>query len=140
MQKVIYWVLPWITSIPCRIKLCCHTLVNLVPRAAHTLNTSLFLQISGIFLPRKVQWVGCQGSRPELRGYSCSLWKLFHTLTVQAALRPKALINTGEQQFFFFFLVYKFLKEIHLWRRVAAGLHQQGSELGCSRKVWKRAK
>ncbi|KAI1232190.1 hypothetical protein IHE44_0007255, partial [Lamprotornis superbus] len=53
------------------------------------------MRISGIFLPRKVQWVGCQGSRPELRGYSCSLWKLFHTLTVQAALRPKALINTG---------------------------------------------
>uniref|UniRef100_A0A8C5NKT9 Sulfhydryl oxidase n=1 Tax=Junco hyemalis TaxID=40217 RepID=A0A8C5NKT9_JUNHY len=53
------------------------------------------MRISGIFLPRKVQWVGCQGSRPELRGYSCSLWKLFHTLTVQAALRPKALLNTG---------------------------------------------
>lgn len=55
-------------------------------------------QISGIFLTKKVQWVGCQGSRPELRGYTCSLWKLFHTLTVQAALRPKALINTGKQQ------------------------------------------
>ncbi|KAJ7418499.1 Sulfhydryl oxidase 2 [Willisornis vidua] len=53
------------------------------------------MRISGIFLPKKVQWVGCQGSRAELRGYSCSLWKLFHTLTVQAALRPKALINTG---------------------------------------------
>uniref|UniRef100_A0A8C5UHL2 Sulfhydryl oxidase n=1 Tax=Malurus cyaneus samueli TaxID=2593467 RepID=A0A8C5UHL2_9PASS len=55
-----------------------------------------FFQISGIFLTKKVQWVGCQGSRPELRGYSCSLWKLFHTLTVQAALRPKALQNTGD--------------------------------------------
>ncbi|XP_039235524.1 sulfhydryl oxidase 2 isoform X2 [Pipra filicauda] len=53
------------------------------------------MRISGISLTKKVQWVGCQGSRPELRGYSCSLWKLFHTLTVQAALRPKALINTG---------------------------------------------
>ncbi|XP_064891662.1 sulfhydryl oxidase 2 isoform X1 [Columba livia] len=53
------------------------------------------MRISGIFLTKKVQWVGCQGSRPELRGYTCSLWKLFHTLTVQAALRPKALINTG---------------------------------------------
>lgn len=89
-----------------------HSVVNLVPRAAHTLNTSLFLQISGIFLPRKVQWVGCQGSRPELRGYSCSLWKLFHTLTVQAALRPKALINTGEQQFFFFWCINSSRKSI----------------------------
>ncbi|KFP83553.1 Sulfhydryl oxidase 2, partial [Acanthisitta chloris] len=53
------------------------------------------MRISGIFLTKKAQWVGCQGSRPELRGYSCSLWKLFHTLTVQAALRPKALLNTG---------------------------------------------
>ncbi|NXW43064.1 QSOX2 oxidase, partial [Nyctiprogne leucopyga] len=53
------------------------------------------MRISGIFLTKKVQWVGCQGSRPELRGYTCSLWKLFHTLTVQAALQPKALINTG---------------------------------------------
>uniref|UniRef100_A0A8D0ENC9 Sulfhydryl oxidase n=1 Tax=Strix occidentalis caurina TaxID=311401 RepID=A0A8D0ENC9_STROC len=51
---------------------------------------------------RKVQWVGCQGSRPELRGYTCSLWKLFHTLTVQAALRPKALINTGKYIHHFF--------------------------------------
>ncbi|KAM8796558.1 sulfhydryl oxidase 2 [Eudromia elegans] len=53
------------------------------------------MRISGIFLTKRVQWVGCQGSRPELRGYTCSLWKLFHTLTVQAALHPKALINTG---------------------------------------------
>ncbi|XP_030317261.1 sulfhydryl oxidase 2 isoform X2 [Calypte anna] len=53
------------------------------------------MRISGIFLAKKIQWVGCQGSRPELRGYTCSLWKLFHTLTVQAALRPKALMNTG---------------------------------------------
>ncbi|XP_059571662.1 sulfhydryl oxidase 2 isoform X3 [Alligator mississippiensis] len=53
------------------------------------------MRISGIFLTNHVQWVGCQGSRPELRGYTCSLWKLFHTLTVQAAVRPKALINTG---------------------------------------------
>jgi len=72
--------------------------VNLGPRAAYILNFFFLPQISGIFLAKKVQWVGCQGSRPELRGYSCSLWKLFHTLTVQAALRPKALVNTGKQQ------------------------------------------
>ncbi|XP_073169859.1 sulfhydryl oxidase 2 isoform X6 [Lepidochelys kempii] len=53
------------------------------------------MRISGIFLTNHIQWVGCQGSKPELRGYTCSLWKLFHTLTVQAAVRPKALINTG---------------------------------------------
>ncbi|XP_063000496.1 sulfhydryl oxidase 2 [Elgaria multicarinata webbii] len=53
------------------------------------------MRISGLFLTSRVQWVGCQGSRPELRGYTCSFWKLFHTLTVQAALQPKALLSTG---------------------------------------------
>ncbi|KAM6182361.1 sulfhydryl oxidase 2 [Erethizon dorsatum] len=53
------------------------------------------MRISGIFLTNHVQWVGCQGSRPELRGYPCSLWKLFHTLTVQASTHPEALAGTG---------------------------------------------
>ncbi|XP_051836304.1 sulfhydryl oxidase 2 isoform X2 [Antechinus flavipes] len=53
------------------------------------------MRISGIFLTNHVKWVGCQGSRPELRGYTCSLWKLFHTLTVQAVVHPRALANTG---------------------------------------------
>ncbi|XP_023556009.1 sulfhydryl oxidase 2 [Octodon degus] len=53
------------------------------------------MRISGIFLTNHVRWVGCQGSRPELRGYPCSLWKLFHTLTVQASSHPEALAGTG---------------------------------------------
>ncbi|XP_028664939.1 sulfhydryl oxidase 2 [Erpetoichthys calabaricus] len=53
------------------------------------------MRISGMFLTNKIDWVGCQGSQPELRGYPCSLWLLFHTLTVQAAERPDALANTG---------------------------------------------
>lgn len=59
---------------------------------------SFFSQISGIFLTNQIQWVGCQGSRPELRGYTCSLWKLFHTLTVQAGTHPDALDDTGTSQ------------------------------------------
>ncbi|KAJ6643032.1 Sulfhydryl oxidase 1 [Pseudolycoriella hygida] len=31
------------------------------------------------------RWVGCQGSKSTLRGFSCGLWFLFHYLTVQAA-------------------------------------------------------
>uniref|UniRef100_H3CKK5 Sulfhydryl oxidase n=1 Tax=Tetraodon nigroviridis TaxID=99883 RepID=H3CKK5_TETNG len=42
-----------------------------------------------------VRWVGCQGSRAGLRGYPCSLWTLFHILTVQHAAKPTALENTG---------------------------------------------
>ncbi|XP_036892458.1 sulfhydryl oxidase 2 isoform X2 [Sturnira hondurensis] len=53
------------------------------------------MRISGIFLSNQIRWVGCQGSRPELRGYTCSLWKLFHTLTVQAGAHPEALDGTG---------------------------------------------
>jgi len=29
--------------------------------------------------------VRCRGSQPQYRGYPCTLWSLFHTLTVQAA-------------------------------------------------------
>lgn len=36
-------------------------------------------------IAEKVNWVGCQGSEPHFRGFPCSLWILFHFLTVQAA-------------------------------------------------------
>lgn len=54
-------------------------------------------QISGLSLPNQITWVGCQGSRPQWRGYTCSLWELFHTLTVEAGTHPKALGDTGER-------------------------------------------
>lgn len=54
-----------------------------------------YSQISGLYLSEQVQWVGCQGSSVALRGYPCSLWTLFHVLTVQAANRLDALANTG---------------------------------------------
>lgn len=34
-------------------------------------------------LPELMPYQACRGSRPNYRGYSCSLWTLFHTLTVQ---------------------------------------------------------
>lgn len=36
-------------------------------------------------LTHSMTWVGCQGSKPHFRGYPCSLWTLFHLLTVQAS-------------------------------------------------------
>ncbi|XP_035683893.1 sulfhydryl oxidase 1-like [Branchiostoma floridae] len=45
-------------------------------------------------LPQEVRWVGCQGSQPHGRGYSCSLWLLFHTLTVQQAAEPDPTQNS----------------------------------------------
>ncbi|XP_068619611.1 sulfhydryl oxidase 1-like [Battus philenor] len=35
-----------------------------------------------------LEYVGCKGSLPKYRGYTCGLWTLFHTLTVHAALKP----------------------------------------------------
>lgn len=36
------------------------------------------------------RYVGCKGSKPNLRGFTCSLWKLFHYLTAQAAADDKS--------------------------------------------------
>ncbi|KAK6196017.1 hypothetical protein SNE40_001322 [Patella caerulea] len=47
------------------------------------------LQDELVYLPDKVQWVGCKGSAAEYRGYPCSMWTLFHTLTVNAYLNEK---------------------------------------------------
>ncbi|XP_075041940.1 sulfhydryl oxidase 2 [Mixophyes fleayi] len=52
------------------------------------------MRISGIFLTNRMEWVSCQGSGSQLRGYPCALWKLFHSLTVQAAVQPGALAST----------------------------------------------
>lgn len=35
-------------------------------------------------------WVGCRGSTPNVRGYTCGLWELFHYLTIQSANDPYA--------------------------------------------------
>lgn len=41
-----------------------------------------------------IEWVGCLGSKPHLRGYPCSIWLTFHTLTVNHALRyPDASLD-----------------------------------------------
>ncbi|CAB1434425.1 unnamed protein product [Pleuronectes platessa] len=53
------------------------------------------MRISGVFLGAELRWVGCQGSRAGLRGYPCSLWTLFHVLSVQHEATPTALENTG---------------------------------------------
>ncbi|XP_074205994.1 sulfhydryl oxidase 1 isoform X2 [Camelus bactrianus] len=47
--------------------------------------TALDNRKEGSVIAKKVNWVGCQGSEPHFRGFPCSLWLLFHFLTVQAA-------------------------------------------------------
>lgn len=36
---------------------------------------------------KRQNWIGCKGSKPHLRGYPCSMWTMFHTLTVNFALK-----------------------------------------------------
>lgn len=38
----------------------------------------------GFPLPTNMTWIACRGSKPYLRGYSCGLWTLLHTVTVEA--------------------------------------------------------
>ncbi|KAF6293580.1 quiescin sulfhydryl oxidase 1 [Rhinolophus ferrumequinum] len=49
--------------------------------------TALESRNEGAVIAKKVSWVGCQGSEPHFRGFPCSLWVLFHFLTVRAAGR-----------------------------------------------------
>ncbi|MBZ3887486.1 Sulfhydryl oxidase 1 [Sciurus carolinensis] len=48
-------------------------------------NAALDSRKEDTVLAKKVNWVGCQGSEPHFRGFPCSLWVLFHFLTVQAS-------------------------------------------------------
>ncbi|XP_062976451.1 sulfhydryl oxidase 1-like [Elgaria multicarinata webbii] len=41
-------------------------------------------------------WVGCQGSNTLFRGYPCSLWTLFHFLTVQEGLPNNKELEPSE--------------------------------------------
>uniref|UniRef100_A0A8C3XUE8 Sulfhydryl oxidase n=1 Tax=Chelydra serpentina TaxID=8475 RepID=A0A8C3XUE8_CHESE len=45
-------------------------------------------EVTPAVLSNNVTWVGCQGSKLHFRGYPCSLWTLFHLLTVQATRHP----------------------------------------------------
>nr|XP_026490114.1 sulfhydryl oxidase 1 isoform X1 [Vanessa tameamea] len=35
-----------------------------------------------------LDYIRCKGSQPQYRGYTCGLWTLFHTLTINAAQKP----------------------------------------------------
>ncbi|XP_076126264.1 sulfhydryl oxidase 2 [Alosa pseudoharengus] len=83
--KLLETLLEWAVSLP----------LDTIPYDAVLDLVNNKMRISGLFLSDRVQWVGCQGSSVALRGYPCSLWTLFHVLTVQAAKRPDALANTA---------------------------------------------
>uniref|UniRef100_A0A2I3H7M9 Sulfhydryl oxidase n=1 Tax=Nomascus leucogenys TaxID=61853 RepID=A0A2I3H7M9_NOMLE len=85
VKKLLEMLQEWLASLP----------LDRIPYNAVLDLVNNKMRISGIFLTNHIKWVGCQGSRPELRGYPCSFWKLFHTLTVEASTHPDALVGTG---------------------------------------------
>ncbi|CAD5119314.1 DgyrCDS7938 [Dimorphilus gyrociliatus] len=44
-------------------------------------------------LPTSTEFVGCAGSKSHLRGYPCSLWTLFHVMTVHSSYMSKLAKN-----------------------------------------------
>ncbi|XP_036095155.1 sulfhydryl oxidase 2 isoform X2 [Rousettus aegyptiacus] len=86
VQKLLETLREWLASLP----------LDRIPYRAVLDLVNNKMRISGIFLTSHVKWIGCQGSRPELRGYSCALWQLFHVLTVEAGTHPEALADTGQ--------------------------------------------
>ncbi|XP_062874371.1 sulfhydryl oxidase 2 [Trichomycterus rosablanca] len=83
--KLLETLLEWLVSLP----------LEKIPYEAILDLANNKMRISGLYLSDHVEWIGCQGSSATLRGYPCSLWTLFHVLTVQAASRPVALANTA---------------------------------------------
>ena len=45
-------------------------------------------------------YVACLGSEPQLRGYPCSLWTTFHTMTVNAAVKEASGFRPNRTAFF----------------------------------------
>ncbi|KAK6737603.1 hypothetical protein RB195_019982 [Necator americanus] len=35
-------------------------------------------------LPKKIEWLACAGSKPNLRGYTCGVWTLAHAMAAEA--------------------------------------------------------
>lgn len=42
-----------------------------------------------VYTSNNLEYIRCRGSQPKFRGYTCGLWTLFHTLTVNAAMKPE---------------------------------------------------
>lgn len=43
-----------------------------------------------VYTTNNLEYIRCKGSQPKFRGYTCGLWTLFHTLTVNAAQKSEA--------------------------------------------------
>lgn len=53
------------------------------------------MAIYGPFEDTPEEFVGCLGSEPQYRGYPCSLWQLFHSMMVNAAIKGDPSMAMG---------------------------------------------
>nr|XP_056700672.1 sulfhydryl oxidase 1 [Euleptes europaea] len=94
------------------------------------------------WLPETPNWVGCQGSRPEFRGYPCSLWTLFHFLTVQEALQssrftsPSEVLSTMRRYVHYFFGCRECAD--HFEGMAAESMHRVKNKDGAILWLWSR--
>lgn len=52
-------------------------------------------KMSIAYLPQQIQWRSCKGSEPKFRGFPCSLWTLFHTMTVDCSSKYSKTTLSG---------------------------------------------
>lgn len=59
----------------------------------------LIIKHKNVYPLKNKHWVGCKGSTAKYRGYPCSVWMTFHTLSVQAYVNPQR--STGSTEVIF---------------------------------------
>ena len=72
-------------------------------------------------------WVGCLGSDPKYRGYPCSLWQTFHTITVGALLADEFNMSEGVSK-----TIYDYVYHFFTCRHCAEHFAQEVAESSSS--------
>jgi len=66
-----------------------------LPHTLYKKKVEELLELHRPFSKTPMEWQGCKGSSPQYRGYPCSLWTLFHALSVNAAAKDPAFVYGG---------------------------------------------
>jgi thiol oxidase len=66
-----------------------------LPHTLYKKKVEELLELHRPFSATPMEWQGCKGSSPQYRGYPCSLWTLFHALSVNAAAKDPAFVYGG---------------------------------------------
>jgi len=66
-----------------------------LPHTLYKKKVEELVELHQPFSKTPTEWQGCKGSSPQYRGYPCSLWTLFHVLSVNAAAKDPAFVYGG---------------------------------------------